>query len=169
MAEKQQKTIKNKPCVLTPRAFKEIPSEPGKTTFRRPHLFVDEKGNKKAEPGEEFDLDGYIQSQAGSTDIAAILARYKAGDLDAINVNPNGFTGDSTILPKDLYDVKAYDRIYQDAADNFSKLPDDVKKLFNNDSTQFFNSVMNGTIQSILNKYEADKVAAQPQEEKANA
>lgn len=148
------------PCVLKPRSYKELPSECGKTTFRRPHLYVDEKGNKKAEPGEEFDLDGYIQSQAGSTDIAAILARYEAGDLEAINVNPNGFTGDSTILPKDLYDVKAYDKIYQDAADNFNKLPDDVKKLFGNDSTQFFNSVMNGTINSILGKYEADKTAA---------
>ncbi len=154
------KTVKQ-PNIIRPRAYAETTSVIGDETFKRPHLYIDKQGNQKAEPGEVFDLNGYIQEQAGSTDIAAILARVEVGDTSVINVNPNGFIGDSTILPKDLFDVKRYDKIYQDAEANFNKLPDEVKALFDNDSSNFFNSVMTGKVNQVMADYEAKKKQAE--------
>lgn len=119
-------------------------------------------GKKIAEPGNKLDLYAYIQAQVASTDMASIVARVKAGDLDAINVNPNGYYGDATILPKDIQDVHAMNKMYESAIGAFNKLDPEVKALFDNNSDKFLNALISKQAEGIYGDYLAKKAKQQP-------
>lgn len=126
----------------------------------RPKLSFGDNGVKRAAPGEKFDLDGMIQAAKDSTDIAAIVARYKAGDESVLHVNP-GFIGDSVTLPKDIYDVKAMNDLYDKVSGSFDKLPDDIKALFNNNVEEYLNSIIANKANEIVTNYQASQKAAE--------
>ena len=101
-------------------------------------------GARVAEPGEKIDLDAYVQASKASTDIVGIIAKLKAGDESVINVR-DGFYGDTTILPKDINDINSIEKMNKSARESFDKLPAEVKKLFDNDPSKFFSSVLDKT------------------------
>lgn len=146
------------PKPLKPRAARETSTPCGSPTIIRADLYFDDEHKKKAKPGQALDLDGMIQAALPSTDIAAIVARYKMGDESILNVNP-GFVGDSVSLPKDLYDYKAMNDLYDKVSASFGKLPVEVQALFNNDSTEYLNSIISNKAEQIINNYEASKKA----------
>lgn len=144
------------PVPLKPRAAQETYSCCGSPTIIRTDLYFDDKGHKKAKQGQVLDLDGMIQAALPSTDIAAIVARYKMGDESVLNVNP-GFIGDSVNIPKDLYDYKAMNDLYDKVSGSFSKLPAEVQALFGNDANTYLNSIISNKAEEILKNYEASK------------
>lgn len=119
-----------------------------------------EDGKKIAKPGKKLDLYAYIQEQVASTDMASVIARVQAGDLDAINVNPNSFTGDATILPKDILDVHAMNRLYDNVSNSFAKLDPEIQALFDNSSEKFLNSLLDRSAEKLVSDYKANKAAA---------
>jgi len=131
-------------------------------------------GERIAEPGEKTDLNAYIQASKGSTDIVTIISKLQAGDESVINVR-QGFYGDSTILPKDINDIVAIEKMNSQAKANYDKLPDDIKKLFSNDPSQFFSAVLDGSAGELINAYAvatekaAAEAAAKAAEEKQKA
>lgn len=123
-------------------------------------------GKKVAEPGEKIDLDAYIQASKASCDITTIIAKLKAGDESVINVR-QGFYGDTTILPKDINDINAIEKMNNQARESFDKLPDEIKDLFDNDPSNFFSAVLNQSAESVIQSYVNSKVEAiKPETEK---
>lgn len=153
------KNLTNSPMLLKPRAARSVPSPIGSKFIIKQDYTYDDKGNKIAKPGAKLDLDAYIQASRASCDIAAIIAKYEAGDQSVLNVH-QGFTGDTTVLPKDLYDVKRMNDLYDSVSGSFAKLPAEVKSLFNNSSEEFLNSILNNQAQSIIDEYNKSKESA---------
>lgn len=109
-------------------------------------------GRKFAEPGEKIDLNAYIQASKASTDITTIIAKLKAGDESVINVR-QGFYGDTTILPKDINDINAIEKMNTQARESFDKLPEEIKKLFDNDPSKFFSAVLDQSAENTIKAY----------------
>ena len=130
----------------------------GSPTMKRAKLSFAPDGSKISEPGESLDLDAMIQSALPTTDIAAIVARVKAGDDSVLHVNP-GFVGDAVSLPKDLYDYKAMNNLYDKVSASFNNLPDEVKALFNNSAEDYLNSIIANKADAILAEYKAKQEA----------
>ncbi len=132
------------PCVIAPRKKPVIgfTSHGSKWSFRTKLSIDPVTGEKIADVGERIDLDATIQSYRDSTDIASIIARYNAGDETVLNVNSAGFTGDVTILPKDINDVVGTNGLFENVLDKFNSLPEDVRALWNNDPSAFYQSVI---------------------------
>ena len=154
------------PYCAVPRKPRETYSNLGSKWKIGAKLSVDPiTGEKIAEPGEKVDLDAYIQSSQASTDIATIYEKYKAGDETVINVNKNGFYGDVAILPKNVNDIVDNDGLAVKARESFDSLPADVKALFHNDPSDFFNAVITNNVDNILRNYSASKVKENQVEE----
>lgn len=132
------------PCVTVPRKKPVIgfTSNGSKWSYRVKLSIDPVTGEKIADVGERIDLDATIQSYRDSTDIASIIARYQAGDETVLNVNSSGFTGDVTILPKNINDVVGTNGLFKEVLDKFNSLPDDVRALWNNDPSAFYQSVI---------------------------
>lgn len=153
--------IEYKPFVngLPKKEFKRCITPLGSKYYYKAKLSVDKiTGQKIAERGEKVDLDAVIQSYVSSCDIAAIVERYKNGDETVLNVN-SGYEGDVTILPKNINDVVGTNGLFDKAYESFQKMPDEVKALFNNDPSRFFNSVIENKVDDTLAAYQASVVA----------
>lgn len=147
-------SIAAKPTPKKIKAYKPTPL--GSPYIYRAKLSYSDNGDKIAEIGEKFDLDSKIQAAKDSTDIAAIVARYKAGDDSVLHVNP-GFVGDSVTLPKDIYDVKAMNELYDKVSGSFNTLPADIKALFNNSVEDYLNSIISNKANEIIKNYQASQ------------
>lgn len=121
-------------------------------------LSVDPNGIQIAEAGEKIDLQAYIQASKSSTDMATIVARAKAGDDTVLNVTPNGYYGDTSIIPSSINDYDKLNKLSDIAAEKFEALPVEVKKLFGS-SEDFLNAVLNNQVNDILAKAKDEKQA----------
>jgi len=152
-----------KPYSCKPRAARCTFTNPGEKYKISAKLSIDPvSGKKKAEPGEKIDLDAYIQASKASTDITTIVAKLKAGDESVINVR-QGFYGDTTILPKDINDISAIEKMNSQARESFDKLPDEVKKLFDNDPSKFFSAVLDQSAEKVIASYVEAQSKAEPE------
>lgn len=149
-----------RPYSCKPRAARETFTPSGERYKISAKLSIDPVSGKKiAEPGEKLDLDAYIQASKASTDIVTIVQKLKAGDESVINVR-QGFYGDSTILPKDINDINAIEKMNESARLSFEKLPDDIKSLFNNDPSKFFSAVLDQSAENVIQSYVASQAKA---------
>lgn len=82
-------------------------------------------------------LDDYIQSFSDECNINNIIARFNAGDVNALNA-VTGYYGDFTGLPNTL--AQAF-KLNENGSNWFDNLPDDIKKMYNNDYTLFLNAI----------------------------
>lgn len=143
------------PMLLKPRSPRSVTTECGSKYIIKQEYTYDEKGEKIAKPGAKLDFDAYIQASKASCDIAAIIAKYENGDESVLNVH-KGFTGDATILPKDVYDVKRMQDLYDSVSGSFDKLPDELKSAFGS-SDDFLNALLSNKAQSIIDDYNKSK------------
>lgn len=127
----------------------------GQAFIYRADLSIEE-GRKIAKIGQKLDLDAMIQAAKASTDIAAIVARAKMGDDSVLHVNP-GFVGDSVNLPKDLYDYKRMNDLYDKVSASFGTLPPEVQALFGNSSEQYLNDIISGKAEKIVNDFKTQQ------------
>lgn len=162
-----QEVQKNKelvPYTCKPRAPRSVKTELGSKWMIRAKLSIGPNGEQLAEPGEKVDLNAYIQASKASTDMATIVARAKAGDETVLNVTPNGFYGDTSIIPSSVNDFEKINKLGDIATEKYNELPEEVKKLFGS-SEEFLNAVLSNKVDSIL-KSAAEKQASQKEEAK---
>lgn len=96
-----------------------------------------------------------IQSYYESTKLSDKLTRYTMGDVTALGFESNNYfdiSGQNTNLAQVL-------NTNQIAKGEFSKLPSDVKQLFNGDFTEFIRCIENGTFEQRLVEYAKSKSA----------
>lgn len=122
-------------------------------------LSFGEKGEKIAKRGVKIDHDALIQSCLPSTDIHTIVAKAKMGDTSVLNIHENGFVGDATELPRDIYDYKRMNDLYDKVSGSFSKLPVAVQALFNNSSEDYLNAIINDQAGKIIKEYKESEAA----------
>lgn len=145
------------PCQLKPRAPHTTYSNCGTPNIIRADLSIAADGTKIAKPGTIIDLDAMIQAAKASTDIASIVARAKMGDESVLNVK-SGFTGDSVNLPKDLYDYKAMNDLYDKVSASYNTLPEGVQAAFGS-SEAYLNAILNNQADAIISKYNESQKA----------
>lgn len=124
-------------------------------------LSVNEKGEQIAEPGQKLDWFGYIQASEKSCDLHNIVARYLQGDMSVVNVNANPLYGDIASMPKNVNELQD---LAKRAKDGYDELSDEVKGIFNNSFEDFYNAVLNGSVDSKIKAYAAAKVEAAEKE-----
>lgn len=159
-----------KPCILTPRKnYVGKPTSSGDKYQYGVKLTIDPiTGEKLAEVGDKIDLDAYIQASAAFTDIASIVERLKAGDSTVINVKAHGFEGDVAMLPHNINDVVAAGGLSEKARQSFDALPDEVKALFDDDSSKFFDAVITNKVDEIIKSYKPVEVKEEIEDGQAN-
>lgn len=145
------------PCILTPRAARTTFTPCGENISIRAKVYIDEDGNKCAAPGDVIDMRAYKNSSLAATDLATIKARYDAGDLGVVNMRV-GSGGDLVGLPHDRMELEA---LLTKTENAFSQLPKEIKSLFNS-STDFFNALLDGKVNEIIEKSKAN--VEQPKE-----
>lgn len=89
------------------------------------------------ETGQYDDLYSYIQSFADSCDINVLIARFKAGDENALNQKLASFI-DATNIPNNYAELL---NMINDSTMLFDSLPSEIKKNFNNNVNEFIMSV----------------------------
>lgn len=94
-------------------------------------------------------LDRYkmIQASKNATDISAILARAKAGDISVLHVRDEVYA-DVSNVPDNINDVHA---LNIEALNGWSKLDPNLKKLFDNDYNKFSEAIENGSYVDVIN------------------
>lgn len=155
------------PMLLKPRSPRSVSTNCGSQYIIKQEYTYDEKGEKIAKPGSKLDFNAYIQASKSSCDIAAIIAKYENGDESVLNVH-KGFTGDTTVLPKDVYDVKRMQDLYDSVSGSFDKLPDELKSVFGS-SDDFLNALLNNKAQSIIDDFNKSKAENKTEGVKENA
>lgn len=114
----------------------EFASNPGDPIHEIYGEVVDVDGSIKLVPIAYENTDDIIASQADSTDIHTIIARFRAGDLGALNQR-KGIYGDFTEAPKTYAEAL---QMQIDGKRAFDKLPVELKKKFDNDYHKFLAS-----------------------------
>lgn len=92
------------------------------------------EGIKKLIPIGKKDVQSEIDSYRESCDINVIVARFMAGDTEALN-QVKGFYADMKSMPKTY--AEWFER-YQECENMFNALPADVKEKFNGSVTEFW-------------------------------
>lgn len=149
-----------KPCILFPRKnYVGKPTCSGDKYQYGAKLTIDPiTGAKIAEVGDKLDLNAYIQASAASCDIATIVERLNSGDSTVINVKSYGFEGDVSLLPHNINDVVSAGGLSDKAKESFDALPDEIKSLFDNDSSKFFDAVISNKVDEIIKSYKPVEV-----------
>lgn len=166
MSEKQIKEEKKEasiqPYHRTPRKdFTRVPTCPGSHIIYDAALSVNEKGEQIAQPGQKLDWFGYIQASEKSCDLHNIVARYLQGDMSVVNVNANPLYGDIASMPKNVNELQD---LAKRAKDGYDALSDEVKGIFNNSFEDFYNAVLNGSVDAKIKAYATAKVEAAEKE-----
>lgn len=91
-------------------------------------------GIKRLIPIGVIDVQAEIDSYRESCDINVIVARFMAGDENALN-QVQGFYADMKSMPKTY--AEWFER-YQECENMFNKLPVDVREKFNHSVTEFW-------------------------------
>lgn len=109
-------------------------SRTGKPTKPERKFVVGTDGKSKLEIVGKINVQDEINGWLESTDINVIIARFKAGDADALSARQEIF-GDFTEMPKTLAEMM---QRKIDADMLFDSLPARVKAKFNYDRGEFF-------------------------------
>ena len=134
----------------------------GEKTYKKTRYYFDkETGERMAEPGDEVNLDAYIQASAYATDLAVIYQKFLDGDETVVNVG-EGIYGDMTTLPTDINDVVSSKKVLDKATASFKALPQEIQDLFGNDVNAYFNAVLENKAQSIVKDYLAKQKETAP-------
>lgn len=113
----------------------EVVSNPGDPIKIEHQLVIKENGEHVLEPCGQTNTDEMIESYAASVDINQILARYQAGDVNALD-KVRGFYADVSDLPVKLSDVMNINLRGKELFDSF---PVEYKQLYGQDYLQFVN------------------------------
>ena len=114
---------------------------------------VDDKtGKKELVKVGKTNVYKKIQANLEETQIYNILDKFNAGNPEIVErlQRIDGVFGDFTNAPKSL--AEAQQKII-DAHNEFLKLPSDVRKEFNNSTTEFLAGLENGKIEEVLKKF----------------
>lgn len=111
-------------------------SEPGSPIKIEYSSRYDENGDIVLEESGKINFQDYIESFAESSSLAFLVAKYEAGDPDALN-QIHGAYMDITNAPTSYADL--FNKV-NEAQSTFENLPVDIKELFNNDPVKFFSS-----------------------------
>lgn len=114
---------------------------------------VDDKtGKKELVKVGKTNIYKKIQANLEETQIYNILDKFNAGNPEIVErlQRIDGVFGDFTNAPKSL--AEAQQKII-DAHNEFLKLPSDVRKEFNNSTTEFLAGLENGKIEEVLKKF----------------
>lgn len=154
MSKIQEKEIESYSC--KPRSARRCLSPLGSKWMIKAKLSIGPNGEQIAEPGDQVDLDAYVQASRASTDMATIIARYKAGDETVLNVS-EGFYGDVTVIPSSVNDYEKINKLGDIAAEKFAQLPDEIKEVFG-DANSFLNAVMANKVDELIASYQKPEV-----------
>lgn len=113
--------------------MKTVYSNPGKRMKVVYELKVNEKGKRGIEKIGETDLQQAIDAEFPSVDMNMILKRLENGDTDALE-QVKGFYADVAALPVDMRSIM---EMNEQATKIFNEMPDNYKKLYQNDYLQF--------------------------------
>lgn len=113
--------------------MKTVFSNPGKRMKVVYELKVNEKGKRGIEKVGETDLQQEIDAEFPSVDLNMVLKRLENGDSDALE-KVKGFYADIANLPVDMRSIM---EMNEQASKIFNSMPDNYKKLYENDYLQF--------------------------------
>ena len=102
------------------------------------------------ESDEIIDIQAHINSFRDSCDINLLVARFKGGDISAININKSLSGGDISNIPQNVHELN--DRI-RSGNEIFESMPDDIKTKFNN-ASDFYNAIGSEQFIKALQNYE---------------
>lgn len=97
----------------------------------------DKNKNITVKPKGEENFYAYINSFADSVDINVLLARFKAGDKEALLQRAGAYI-DISSMPANIND---FIELSRNAENLFSSLPVEVKEKFNNNVMEFISTV----------------------------
>lgn len=106
-------------------------------------------GRKILVEDKEIDIQEEIQMFEKDCNIYNIINRYMYGDVNALNQVSTSFADLST-APKSLMEAM---NLSLKLKNDFSNLKPEVRAEFNNDFNEYINSVSNGNIFKVLEKY----------------
>jgi len=131
----------NRPVALTaPVGDKE------QTTFA---IKIDKAGKKELKPDGKTNIYDKIQESKEATMIYNILDRYNQGHIEVLE-KTKGTYGDFTKAPKSL--AEAQQKII-DTEKMFMSLPAEIRKEFNNSTSEFIASLPTKKLEEIIDNY----------------
>lgn len=98
----------------------------------------------------ERNIFEYIQASKDLCDIQSIVERVANGESNLLNITRGEYV-DISNIPTNYNDLVAQSDIL---SQKFDTLSDEVKAVFGNDYKQFVDSVLNNTLDTLLNKQE---------------
>lgn len=150
-----------KPYSCKPRAARCTETPLGDKFYTKAKLSFDPvTGDRIAEPGEQINLDAYIQASQASTDIVTIVSKFLAGDETVLNVRQDGISGDLSTLPCDINDMVSGQKLMAKAEAAFMSLPPEIRDLFDGDVNKYFNAVLEKTAEKTVNDFLASQQPA---------
>lgn len=114
-------------------SMKTVFSNPGKRMKVVYELKVNEKGKRRIQKVGETDMQQAIDAEFPSVDLNMVLKRLENGDTDALE-QIKGFYADVAELPVDMRSIM---EMNEQASKIFNEMPDNYKKLYENDYLQF--------------------------------
>ena len=125
-------------------------SEPGSPVLQEYEYSLDNTGHKMLTKKDSF-IDVYerIQADADSVDINVLMERFALGDTEAINIRKGEFI-DARDFPK------TYAEVFQrglECEQYFDSLPVDLKKMFDNSYSVFFEEMGSKSFDDKVNEY----------------
>lgn len=122
----------------------------------RDNLIFDKRTQTIISDGTKDQFYERIQSYYESTRLSNKISAFMRGDSGALGVGAGQF-GDFTNFPKSLEEVlSAGSRARQ----QFDKLPDSIRGIFNNDYKQFAEAIAKGEFNSKLEQYTKQQLEA---------
>lgn len=114
-------------------SFSSIPGDKMKQTYR---MKIDESGKEVLIEDDLIDIQAEIDSYEEEVNVNNIIARYMAGDENALD-RAKAFFADVSKVPKNFAQIL---ELNNRAKQEFNLLPADVKELFNGDYIDFLNN-----------------------------
>lgn len=93
----------------------------------------------------ENPISPMIQEYAEETKVYNILARYKRGDITALNQRPGQYI-DVVGMPSTLAEAQ---QKLRDVEEQFSRLPLEIRQKFNNNVNEYIDIVSHGTVEDV--------------------
>lgn len=91
-----------------------------------------------------------VQSYADAVNFDRILERIALGDNSMLRTITDANFFDTSVLPDSPFEVI---KLKQNNLEKFNQLPQDVRALFDNNPEVFYDSIINKSIDSILENY----------------
>lgn len=113
--------------------MKTVFTNPGKRMKVVYELKINDRGRRGIEKVGETDIQQAIDAEYPSVDLNMVLKRLENGDTDALE-QVKGFYADVAALPVDMRSIM---EMNEQASKIFNEMPDNYKKLYQNDYLQF--------------------------------